>query len=60
MIRQIEDITYMNCGDWVDSCSAIVEHLDGRMELVRQGDSLPLEVAPLRPMMDRPREAANT
>jgi hypothetical protein len=25
----------MNCGDWVDSCSAIVEHYDGRMQLVR-------------------------
>ncbi len=24
----------MNCGDWVDSCTAIVEHHDGRMELV--------------------------
>ena len=26
--------TYLNCGDWVDSCTAIVEHLDGRMELI--------------------------
>jgi hypothetical protein len=25
----------MNCGDWVDSCTVIVEHFDGRMELVR-------------------------
>ena len=25
---------YINCGDWVDSCTAIVEHDDGRMELV--------------------------
>ncbi len=34
-IRHIDDITYINCGDWVDSCTAIVEHFDGRMELVR-------------------------
>jgi UDP-2,3-diacylglucosamine pyrophosphatase LpxH len=27
-------MTYINCGDWVDSCTAIVEHLDGRMELI--------------------------
>lgn len=27
-------ITYINCGDWVDSCTAIVEHLDGQMELI--------------------------
>jgi UDP-2,3-diacylglucosamine pyrophosphatase LpxH len=33
-IREIDGIAYMNCGDWVDSCTAIVEHLDGRMELV--------------------------
>jgi hypothetical protein len=29
----------MNCGDWVDSCTAIVEHDDGRMELVRWRES---------------------
>jgi UDP-2,3-diacylglucosamine pyrophosphatase LpxH len=33
-IKHIEGITYINCGDWVDSCTAIVEHDDGRMELV--------------------------
>lgn len=35
-------ITYINCGDWVDSCTGIVEHLDGRMELVHwHGTTLP-------------------
>lgn len=39
-IRDMEGITYVNCGDWVDSCTAIVEHSDGRLELVEwQGDS---------------------
>ncbi|BBL74269.1 UDP-2,3-diacylglucosamine diphosphatase [Methylomagnum ishizawai] len=33
-IKQIDGLSYMNCGDWVDSCTAIVEHLDGRMELI--------------------------
>ena len=33
-IRSFEGVTYINCGDWVDSCTAIVEHVDGRMELV--------------------------
>jgi UDP-2,3-diacylglucosamine pyrophosphatase LpxH len=33
-LRDIDGLTYMNCGDWVDSCTAIVEHHDGRMELV--------------------------
>jgi UDP-2,3-diacylglucosamine pyrophosphatase LpxH len=27
-------LTYVNCGDWVESCTAIVEHDDGRMEIV--------------------------
>jgi len=27
-------ITYYNCGDWVESCTALVEHDDGRFELV--------------------------
>jgi UDP-2,3-diacylglucosamine pyrophosphatase LpxH len=38
MIKEINGLTYMNCGDWVDSCTAIVEHLDGRMELIRWND----------------------
>jgi UDP-2,3-diacylglucosamine pyrophosphatase LpxH len=33
-IRQVDGLTYVNCGDWVDSCTGIVEHLDGRLELV--------------------------
>lgn len=33
-IRKIEDILYMNSGDWVESRTALVEHLDGRWEVV--------------------------
>jgi UDP-2,3-diacylglucosamine pyrophosphatase LpxH len=33
-IKPVGDITYVNCGDWVDSCTGIVEHFDGRLELV--------------------------
>ena len=33
-IREVDGIDYVNCGDWVDSCTAIVEHHDGRLELV--------------------------
>jgi len=25
---------YMNDGDWVESCTALVEHADGRFELL--------------------------
>jgi hypothetical protein len=24
----------MNCGDWVESCTALVEHDDGRFEII--------------------------
>jgi UDP-2,3-diacylglucosamine pyrophosphatase LpxH len=40
MIKQIDGMTYINCGDWVDSCSAIVERMDGRMELIYWKGSL--------------------
>ena len=33
-IRQIGEVTYYNDGDWVESCTALVEHADGRMEIV--------------------------
>lgn len=45
-IRELDGVTYINCGDWVDSCTAIVEHVDGRMELIHWGtqeDALPEE-----------------
>ncbi len=27
-------MTYVNCGDWVESCTAVVEHYDGRLEII--------------------------
>jgi len=33
-IRQIGNVTYYNDGDWVESCTALVEHADGRMEII--------------------------
>jgi len=29
-----QDTSYYNCGDWVESCTALVEHHDGRMEVI--------------------------
>jgi len=37
-IREFGNITYYNCGDWVETCSGLVEHLDGRIEVVRKLD----------------------
>src|SRR5437588_5234342 len=35
-IHKLGNVTYYNCGDWVETCSALVEHLDGRIEIVHQ------------------------
>jgi UDP-2,3-diacylglucosamine pyrophosphatase LpxH len=32
--RMIDGIHYVNDGDWVESCTALVEHMDGRLEIV--------------------------
>lgn len=40
-LRAIGDIAYANCGDWVESCTALVEHHDGRLELLRWTDAVP-------------------
>jgi UDP-2,3-diacylglucosamine pyrophosphatase LpxH len=34
-ICRMGDIVYMNCGDWVESCTALMEHHDGRIELLQ-------------------------
>jgi len=39
-LREEEGLVYANCGDWVDSCTAIVEHLDGRLELIEWTQAL--------------------
>ena len=39
-IRDEHGIRYMNCGDWVESCTALVEHEDGRFEIITWADPL--------------------
>ncbi len=34
-MRSIGGVLYCNDGDWVESCTALVEHFDGRLEIVR-------------------------
>jgi UDP-2,3-diacylglucosamine pyrophosphatase LpxH len=34
VMREIDGFHYVNTGDWVDSCSALVEHMDGKLELL--------------------------
>src|SRR5258708_554829 len=34
-IRPLGDVVYMNCGDWVENCTALVEDFEGRFSLIR-------------------------
>ena len=57
-IGQYDDITYLNSGDWVESCTALVEHLDGRFEIIRWLEAeeaqlpSPVPVEAGRPLLD--------
>ncbi|MBD3729996.1 MAG: UDP-2,3-diacylglucosamine diphosphatase [Sphingomonadales bacterium] len=33
-IREFDGVAYYNDGDWVEGCTALVEHFDGRMEVL--------------------------
>ncbi|QDU68376.1 UDP-2,3-diacylglucosamine diphosphatase [Engelhardtia mirabilis] len=60
-IREIEGVLYCNDGDWVESCTALVEHRDGRLEILdwaqlRGEDLLTLERA--EPAATTPQTAA--
>ncbi len=33
-MRRVDGVLYLNTGDWVESCTALVEHHDGRLELL--------------------------
>lgn len=37
-IKRIGGFLYINTGDWVESCTAVVEHFDGTLELIRWND----------------------
>ena len=36
-MRTIGDILYCNDGDWTESCTALVEHFDGQLEILQAG-----------------------
>ena len=37
-MRDIAGVAYYNDGDWVEGCTALVEHFDGRMEILHWAD----------------------
>lgn len=38
--REIHGVQYYNDGDWVEGCTALVEHFDGRMEVLHWADEI--------------------
>jgi UDP-2,3-diacylglucosamine pyrophosphatase LpxH len=38
-IRNFDGVTYYNCGDWVETCSALIEQHDGKVDIVRYSPS---------------------
>ena len=44
-MRMIGDILYCNDGDWVESCTALVEHMDGQMEILHWAEIRQLSMA---------------
>ncbi|HEY8565652.1 MAG TPA: UDP-2,3-diacylglucosamine diphosphatase [Beijerinckiaceae bacterium] len=53
-------VRYLNTGDWVESCTALVEHYDGRLEIIRWADVLAQRAAPAEvvALPTRPRAVA--
>jgi len=44
-IRELNGLLYCNDGDWVESCTALVEHIDGTLEIVNWADRRWIEVS---------------
>lgn len=59
-IRQFDDITYYNDGDWVESCTALVEHADGRMEILDWAEKVRAEANAGQPVKARKARALAT
>jgi hypothetical protein len=53
-MRSIDGVLYLNDGDWVENCSALVEHADGRLEILEWARLHGLDPlgAPLRRTVD--------
>ena len=59
-MRMVQGVLYINDGDWVESCTALVEHTDGRFELLDWAKESRLSIAgsPRRPASQRALPAA--
>jgi len=54
--RQIDDIHYLNSGDWVETMSALLEHEDGSWEVYLHRDAIALECSRKKLQLTTPEE----
>lgn len=60
LVERIDGVTYYNDGDWVESCTALVEDHQGRMDILRwtgwagRPSPFPVPVPAGGPMIERP------
>jgi UDP-2,3-diacylglucosamine pyrophosphatase LpxH len=47
-IREMAGVTYYNDGDWVEGCTALVEHFDGRMDVLHWAEEIARRDTPVR------------
>ncbi|MGL4514473.1 MAG: UDP-2,3-diacylglucosamine diphosphatase [Lacipirellulaceae bacterium] len=56
-IVELQEVAYLNTGDWVENCTALVEKEDGAFELIRRDgrliDRLPARPAPTKAIVER-------
>jgi UDP-2,3-diacylglucosamine pyrophosphatase LpxH len=52
-MRDIEGVLYCNDGDWVESRTALVEHHDGRLELLHWHAATQSQLAPAKMELQR-------
>jgi hypothetical protein len=56
-MREIDGVLYCNDGDWVESLTALVEHHDGRLEIIdRNACAVPVREPAREPLPARPPE----
>lgn len=57
-LKDMQGMVYVNDGDWVESCTALVEHADGRLEILHWADIVAARDAATTQPALKPRQAA--
>lgn len=56
--RQIDNVHYINTGDWVESCTAVGENDDGKLELIRWLDVIDAREREAQSQLDKELQVA--